>query len=305
MTRGFRSSRSSRTPGGHLALHAASTLASLAAASVTLASPPPPTVTADGLFPRTLTRLQEDRDEMKRWSYVESNVLERRTPDGRVHSRTTEVYEVFFEDGRRMRRPLSLDMAQDSQGLAIFRREEDRFLPQGLQDGPARPMKDSPFEVETLVRCYRFDSQGRDTIAGRPAVKLGFAPVDGCLDDGSRAGRLLQNLAGTLWIDEHDSDILKIEGSLERPVTFGFGLLGRIEDFTLEVQREALAPGLYAMTHVDYRARGTSFIFHRFDVRSIRDRSAFLRTPERQGTPHPSVGEGSSRKPSPRPPAPP
>jgi len=267
-----------------LALHAASALATLAAASVTLASPAPPTVTADGLFPRTLTRLQEDRDEMKRWSYVESNVLERRAPDGGVHSRTTEVYEVFFEDGRRMRRPLSLDMAQDSQGLAIFRREEDRFLPQGLQDGPARPMKDSPFEVETLVRCYRFDSQGRDTIAGRPAVKLGFAPVDGCLDDGSRAGRLLQNLAGTLWIDEQDSDILKIEGSLERPVTFGFGLLGRIEDFTLEVQREALAPGLYAMTHVDYRARGTSFIFHRFDVRSIRDRSAFLRAPVRAGS---------------------
>lgn len=247
-----------------------------------------PGADAPDLLPRLLKRLQDDRDGMRHWSYVESIVLEKRATDGEVRSRTNEVYEVFFQDGRAMKRPLSVDLEQDSQGFNVVRREEARFIPAGTKDvPPARPDKESAFDVERLVRCYQFEPQGDESLGDRAAVRVGFKPVAGCLDDGSRAGRLLQNLTGLLWVDARDSDILRIKGSLEAPVSFGFGLLGRVEHLDLEVQRESLAAGLYAMTHVEYRARGTSFIFHRFDVRSVRERSAFTRTDDHAASPTP------------------
>ena len=277
---------------------------------------PAPTGTDQAVPPTDLTQrllksLEGDRDEMRHWAYVESAVLEKRSPDGTVRSRTNEVYEIYHAGGRRMKKPLSLDLADDSEGFAMVRREESRFLTptdRSASSEGAVVAKDSPFEVEKLLRCFRFGEPARETAGGKVVLKVPYTPVDGCLDDGSRAGRLLQNLSGTIWVDERAADIVKIEGTLMRPVTFGFGLLGRIEAFGLEVDREALAQGPYAMTHVDYRARGTAFIFHRFDVTSIRDRSAFANEVDRPAPPpqppqngKDSGGAGGAATTSPRP----
>jgi hypothetical protein len=259
----------------------------VAAAVVTLGFPFEPCRASESapaddpdLLPRVLKKLQGDREESRQWSYVESIVLEKRSTDGEVRSRTNEIQEAFFKNGQLFRRPLSVDLAQDSQGFNVVRREEARFiptLPQGRER--ARPDKESPFDAEHLLGCYRFEPGEREMRAGRPTIRLAYQPIEGCLDDGSRAGRLLQNLTGVLWIDALDSDILRIQGSIRSTVTFGFGLLGKVEQLDLEILREPLTPGFYALTHVNYRARGTSFIFHHFDVTSIRDRSAYLRAP--------------------------
>jgi hypothetical protein len=239
---------------------------------------------ADGADPLrgVVAHLAGDREEVRRFGYVESAVLEKRGPEGSLRSRSIEVYEIFLRDGQPMRRPLSIDPGQDGEGSAAVRREESRILAPARTagSGAAKPVKDSAFDAERLVRCFRFSMQGEEALGGRRTRRVGFVPVDGCLDDGSRAGRLLQNLFGTLWIDEADQDVLRIEGHIERPVNFGFGLLGRVDDFSLRVDREPVAPGLYTMTHMDYRARGTALVFHRFDITSTRDRSAFARAPD-------------------------
>jgi len=256
-----------RIHAGPLAVFTALTLVSLRADE-----PPDP-------FPsRVLQTLQTDSAEAAHWTWIESFVLEKRAPDGEVRSRTTEIFEVFNREGRRMRRPISVDLANDSQGFAIARHEEDRFL-DGEQHGEAgtRELKESPFEPDRLLRCFHFQPLGRDETAGSVRIKLAFTPIDGCVDDGSRAGRLLQQLTGTIWIDEERSDVVRIEGRIRKSVSFGFGILGKVESFEIKVERELVSPNLYLMSHVAYRARGTSFFFHQFDVESVRDRSGFER----------------------------
>ena len=258
---------------------------------------------ATGLLRRIAAHLGDDRDDVRRFSYVESAVLEKRAPDGTLRSRTIEVYEIFPRDGQLMRRPISIDPGQDGEGSATVRREESRFLAptRSIGSGGAKPVKDSPFDFERLVRCFRFEMQGADVVAGKPTRRVLFTPIDGCIDDGSRAGRLLQSLTGTIWVDEADQDVLRIEGHIERPVTFGFGILGRVDEFALRVDREAVAPGLYTMTHMDYRARGAAFLFHKFDITSIRDRSAFARVgDDAPGDPGPDRAQQGPHPPAPR-----
>ncbi len=231
---------------------------------------------------RILDRLTGDRAGMLRYRYVESAVQERRGGDGSVRSRAVEVFEVFYQDGRRMKRPLANDLKEDSEGLSLMRSEESRFLQPRGGEARARKIKESPFELEKLLGCFHLYPAGRETLEGKPSLKLAFAAIDGCLREDSRASRILQRLAGTIWVDEETFAVVRVRGHLQRPVSFGLGILGRVQTFEIEVDREPVAPGLYAMTRVDYRARGTSFLFYDFDVESTRQRSAFALSPEPQ-----------------------
>lgn len=249
-----------------------------------------PGVDEKDLIQRLQARLESDRDAIRRYSYVESAVLEKRTPDGSLRSSTTEVYEITYREGRRVKRRLADDLAQDSDGFALMRREESRFASPGAGGAAAgrlRGAKEGPLDVDRLVGCFRLYPLGRDRVADTPTIKVAFTSIDGCLADDSRAARILNGLAGTLWVDEGSFDLVRVRGYLKQPVTFGFGLLGKVDAFDLELDREPLEPGLYAVTRIAYRAHGTSFLFHRFDVRSTRQRSGFARIGDLPAPPEP------------------
>ena len=222
---------------------------------------------------RILTRLQSDVEGLRQMTWVETAVLEKRDRGGAVRSRTVEAEEIFFEGTRRMKRPLSADMSDDTNSLSIVRDEESRFLRQS----EAREVRSNPFNMENLMRCFRFSPQGTEVGDDGTFLKFDFHPIEDCIEDSGRAARILNNLAGTLWMDNATSEIVRVEGAIEKPVSIGFGILGRIESFRIRVDREAVSPDVWAIVRTDYRARGRSFIFNRFDVQSTRYRSAFAR----------------------------
>jgi hypothetical protein len=243
-------------------------------AVVSVAGPEP------DLAGRIVARLQHDRAEIAHYTYVETAVLEKRGTDGSIRYRTTEVHEVFLQDGRTMKRPLLRDVAQDSEGFSLMRGEESRFLQDlSFRDGRARPAKESPFNIENLVHCFHLDAIGREVLAERPVLKVAFRPIEGCLNQSTRAMRIAAGLSGFLWVDEEGYDVVRVKGTLEHPVSFGFGLLGKVESFDLEADRQRISPEAHILTRFEYRARATSFLFHRFEVLSTRYRSAFARRP--------------------------
>jgi hypothetical protein len=225
---------------------------------------------------RILERLQQDRDQLLKHRFVESALIEKLAQDGTVRSSTVEVYEVFTLDGERLKRPLSEDVADGPEGFTIVRQEESRFL--RPRTGPGRPAGDSGgdgLDLERLVGCFNLYPVGREALEGDEVLRVAFSAKDGCMGRETRAARLLGHLAGTLWLDADRFDILRVQGHLKGPVTFGFGILGRVERFDLELDRERVESGFYATTRITYRARGSSFLLNRFDLRSSRHRSAF------------------------------
>jgi len=236
------------------------------------------------LVKRLEERLKLDGEAIRRYSYVESTVLEKRAADGTLRSSVTEVNEITYRDGRRLKRRLADDLEQDSDGFAIMRSEESRF---GATPAPLQEAKEGPFAMEQLIPCFHFYPMGQERVEGRPALRIAFTPIAGCLQDDSRSGRILGRLAGTLWVDEEAHDLVRVRGYLEEPVSFGFGLLGKVDGFDLELDRQPLEPGAFAITRVAYQARGTSFLFHHFDVRSVRQRSGFAPLPRPPAPPEP------------------
>jgi hypothetical protein len=189
------------------------------------------------------------------------------------------VYEVFTRDGQRLKRPLSEDLSQDTQGFSIVREEESEFMrPRPDAVELAGPPGDG-LDLERLVGCFKLYPVGHEPLDGKEALRVAFSAIEGCMGRETRAARLLGNLAGTLWVDAAGFDIVRVRGYLKSPVTLGFGILGRVERFDLEVDRVPIDPGFYAATRITYRARGSSFLLNRFDLRSSRHRSAFAPVP--------------------------
>lgn len=245
-----------------------------------------PVATGESLLPRILARLEIDIDALKFFSFREASQVEHRSRTGEIRSREEELSEVFYQDGRRMRRELPGDL------------ETTTPPPAALAD------REPSFNLNELAACFTFSPAAEVSLADRPALRLDFAARPGCLEaPGLAARRILGNLNGRMWIHPDGYELLRLEGNLRSPVTFGFGLLGKVETFDLTVEREAVRPGVFAMTRLEYHARGRTFPARRFDLRNRRDRGSFQRISGdtlSSSTTSPSQHPASDRDPHPR-----
>ena len=211
----------------------------------------------DPILPRVLAHLQHDHDALQLFSFREASRLERRDKSGELRSSESVISEIFYDEGHRMRRSL---------------------VPGDPEEGNARPAtadREPTIDLKGIASCFRFETVGSETLDGRPALRIAFAARADCMSEGGRVARILGHLAGDLWLDSEGFDLLRLEGTLQKPVTFGFGLLGRIDVFDITLSREAVSHGVFAVTRIDYHARGRTFPVRRFDMQMTRERSQF------------------------------
>ncbi len=245
-----------------------------------------PVATGESLLPRILARLEGDIDALKFFSFREASQVERRSRTGEIRSREEKLSEVFYHDGRRMRRIVSDDL--------------ETTVPPSVAEADREPS----LNLNELAACFTFFPATPVRLADRPALRLEFAARPGCLQTPGRAARrILGNLNGRLWIDPDGYELLRLEGKLRSPVTFGFGLLGKVETFDIEVERQAVSPGVFAMIRLEYHTRGRVFPARRFDLRNRRDRNSFqliFGDTLTNTTTSPSQPPASDQDPSPR-----
>jgi hypothetical protein len=96
----------------------------------------------------------------------------------------------------------------------------------------------------------------------------------------SREGRVLQQMAGEMWIDAAQKRLASIDGQLTNEVKFGGGLLGHLEKggrFT--VKRAELAAGDWETTEINVNMRGKALLFKSISVQQKELHTNFERLP--------------------------
>jgi len=212
------------------------------------------------LLPRLVGRLERDRAALNGYSYLESVFVEKRDGDGALRSHSSSTSEVTFREGHLLRRPAAAGAGATAAGP---------------DPSPPAEEDDGALDIRSLAACVRLYPIGTETIGGAERLRIAFTAVDGCLKGTGRVARILGHLTGDLWLDTEGGEVVRLEGRLQSPVSFGLGLLGRVETFDVELTREPVGPGVYATTHLAYRATGRIFLARPFDRREIRFRSGF------------------------------
>jgi hypothetical protein len=96
---------------------------------------------------------------------------------------------------------------------------------------------------------------GRDCWLLTAEPKPGYEPVN-------REDKVLAGMTGHLWIDQRDSQWVKVEAEVVRPVSF-FGFLAKVGKGTrFLLEQEPVAKGAWLPKHFSMRVYASALIFN-------------------------------------------
>ncbi len=165
------------------------------------------------------------------------------------------------------------------------REEIDRLAALRSDSAALRALASSLYRDEERVRrimaampdAFEFALAGRDTAAtGSVGIRLAFRPRGGFAPP-SRETALLTGLEGTLVIDSAAHRVTRIEATLVRDVSFGWGLLGRLNrGGHAVIQQRNVAGSRWAITTLQLHFDGNAFFVRRITIRTNATSSNFV-----------------------------
>ncbi len=142
--------------------------------------------------------------------------------------------------------------------------------------------------VKALPDAFRYEYDGTENgatglgEAGDRLVKLKFKPNPG-YSPPSRVEQVLEGMQGYLLIDTRAGRIAKIDGTLFREVTFGWGILGHLDKgghFLVQQADLGLGDGAWGVTEISLSVTGKILLFKSLNLVSDEVLSNFRKMPE-------------------------
>jgi hypothetical protein len=97
----------------------------------------------------------------------------------------------------------------------------------------------------------------------------------------SREGKVLQQMAGEMWVDARQKRLIGINGRLVNEVKFGGGLLGHLEKGgEFSVKRAEIAPSDWEMTELTVNMQGKALLFKSICVQQKELHTNFEQMPD-------------------------
>ena len=170
----------------------------------------------------------------------------------------TDQYQAFYVNNTQVLQHISRDGQPLSPQDANKEQERVDKLVAKLKARQNKPDKNEvQLSASRLLKVATFTNPRREVIDGRPTLVFDYkgnpdAKAENLSDE------IMRLVAGTLWVDEHDNAILRLNGSLQQNFHIGGGLLVNIKkgswfDFTEKpVNSEIWFPAQFNV-HVDGR----------------------------------------------------
>jgi hypothetical protein len=99
-----------------------------------------------------------------------------------------------------------------------------------------------------------------------------FSPKD-------RETQMYRGMEGALWLDPAQERIVRIEGKLVKDVSFGWGILGRLNKGGIyEIAQTQVSPGIWRITTLNIDVKGRIFLVDSFRMFRQESNSHFRRT---------------------------
>jgi hypothetical protein len=106
----------------------------------------------------------------------------------------------------------------------------------------------------------------RDRLDGRDAIVATFKARRDA-NPRTREGRLARGFAGEIWIDEQAKEVVKIDATAIDDLTFGYGMLGRLnKGATVTVRRQPVEGSLWMPVSVRFDGEGRALLFRKLTI---------------------------------------
>jgi hypothetical protein len=230
------------------------------------ACPASPAADADG-FVRGLVEAQRRREEaLSLYTYDVTEVREKLDGEGRVKSRSTKGFEVFYVRGRPVRRLVS----RDGQELPPKERAKEdrraRELASDLREGRAA-VEQPGTRISRILERYHFEAAGGEWVDGRCTLAFDFAPRAGDFD--LERDAVLRRLAGRLLVDEAEHAVVRLDVRNTEGLKFALGIGAKVRSLAFHLELGRMPDGVWLPRRLEIRASGRKLLLFSFDTRSL------------------------------------
>ena len=225
-----------------------------------------PMPTAGELMGAVIANELSDREQLLKWICV----IEKR-----AGKQTLTEVQVETKDG-----PLFRLIAIDGTALSLEqKRQDDARIERVIKDPrPLLKLKQAEDEDEQklqrlmsfMPQAFVYESDGVE----ENLVRVKFTPNPNYVPPTYEA-RVIHSLAGTMLIDSEHKRLTKVAGQLVNRVEFGYGLLGRVDNGTVELGRVEVGPQQWKTAFINIHFSGRAVVFKTINKEQYERRSDF------------------------------
>ena len=199
------------------------------------------------------------------------NELDRKGNTKKVERRESQV---FFVNSHQVQRLVGKDGQSLSPGEQAKENERVKKEIEKAQHTPPGEMVDDKGQISVgrLLSIERFSNPRRIELDRRSVLAFDFAgdpnaTTHGLAEDASK------NLVGTIWIDEQDRQVRKVEATLHDSFRVGFGLFSLTKGSSFSFDQKLVNNELWLPTSaaVHIEAHAVALIGYRADVQIVYD----------------------------------
>jgi len=218
-----------------------------------------------------------------RYAYKERRTDLHTNPFGKIGTAGTRVFEVYpsanteltyrrlverngapvsAEERAEQDRAYRRHVAEVEQRAA--RRTADERRRREEEDAAARQRANAM--IDDVVNTLLFKLEGRVMHNGEETIAIAFAPKPDARPK-TRQGRLVQKFNGRLWVREADAEVMHLEAHAMDNISFGFGIVARLNTGTVAtLTRRPVPGGVWMPTKLTLSGRGRAALFRRLVV---------------------------------------
>ena len=222
-------------------------IAFLASAGLAFPAARPAALSADEISVKVVERAQRMlRDpDRPRYAYTKVSVREELDKKGKVKERHEKLIQFGPRSARVARMKVNDQVVSEAEMTKREEQGESGVAPAGRSSSANRDDAWQKYLTRDLISKYDFTLLEPEPLQGRPAYVMAFRPKRGPLSEKQWSDRLLNRVAGKLWIDQADFEIAKADVSLQSEISVGLGLLGALKKFDFVLERVRLPEGVW------------------------------------------------------------
>jgi hypothetical protein len=180
-----------------------------------------------------------------RFHFYRTNVTEELDSSGKLKKRTVKIYEALQAQGLPHSRLLVVDGRHLTPAEQQWRIAEEQQLQKTLtQDKAPDYSKPKPWLTDDILERFDFKVTGRTNRMRRMLVIMEFKPKPNA-PNRNMADRIVNKISGALWIDELESEIVRLDLHMSEPVKFWGGILGQLDRFDWTLLRRRSLQGIW------------------------------------------------------------
>ncbi len=238
--------------------------------------------------------LHSDRVLLSQYTFTEKVSIRTLGKNGQIRKTDERIYEVYpsVEEDLTYRKLVSKggkllsakeledQERQQDKKLEKYRRRLERRGPEGESgiDAKADQARQEEAKVlDEILDIYDITMLGRSLEGQHSAIVLSFQPRRS-YKPRTEGGRILAKVGGKAWVSEEDFQLIRVEAQLVDPISFGLGLLARLDrGATAVFERRKVNDEIWLPASARFAGTGRLLLFRGLNLDVTSDYSDYRR----------------------------